>query len=142
MKKFKTKYIPDATVFDKPIGIVCYFETLLVRYGKLNHNGKYKLELLVPFIEWFVITIYYSKKKPLFHNLYVIGTLWFPFYLLAMLIIAAIILVVVFLNIPFGFFYTCLFRKSFINEWYETVFGYISFALTIIGLITVINYFI
>lgn len=140
MKKFKAKYIPDATVFDKTIPI-CYFETLLVRYGKIIENGKYKLELLVPFVSWMVFTIYYSKKKPIIRNLYLIGTIWFPFYVVAALIVAAIVLVFFILQIPFGFFYTCLLRKSFINDWVDTVCGYISLALTIIGLITVIKYF-
>jgi len=141
MKKFKTKYTPDATVFDKTT-LVCYFETIFARYGKIIESGKYKLELLVPFIKWMVITIYLSKKKPKIHNLYLIGTIWFPFYVVAMLIIAAIVLTVLIIQIPFGFFYTCLYRKSFIDEWYETVCGCISLALTIIGLITVIKYFI
>jgi len=141
MKKFKSKYVPDATVFDRTRPIF-YFETLLARYGKIIDKDKYKLELLVPFISWMVITIYYGKKKPLFHNLYIIGTLWFPFYLLSMLIIAIVLLVVLILQIPFGFFYTCLFRKSFITDWFDTLCGYISLALSIFGVIAIVNYFI
>ncbi len=141
MKKFKSEYVPDATVFDRTIA-VCYFETFLVRYGKLLHNGKYKLELLLPIMKSIVITVYFSKRKPMFHNIYVIGILWFAFYLLSAVLISAIIAIVYLLQIFFGFFYTCLFRKSFISDWEETLSGYISFALSIIGIITVIKWFI
>jgi hypothetical protein len=141
MKKFKSKYIPDATVFDKSISI-CYFETFLVRYGKILHNGKYKLELLLPIMKAIVITVYFSKRKPMFHNLYVIGTLWFLFYVLAAILISAIIAVVFTLQIIFGFFYTCLYRKSFISDWDEILGGCISLALSIIGIIAIVNYFI
>ena len=141
MKKFKSKYIPDATVFDKQI-MICYIQTLLARYGKIIDNGKYKLELLIPFSDWMVITIYCSKKKPKIRNLYLLSILWFPFCLTLLSIIAAIILVVFILQIPFGFFYTCLFRKSFINDWFDTLCGYVSLVLSIIGIISIIKYFI
>lgn len=144
MKKFKTQYIPDATMFDKKI-MVCYFQTLLARYGKILHNGKYKLEFLLPIESlggWSCVTIYYSKKKPKIRNLYLLSVLWIPFYLLLCILIPAIFLVFVLAHIVFGFYYNCLFRKSFITDGYETLSGYISLALSIIGLISLIKFFL
>lgn len=144
MKKFKTEYTPDATVFDKR-RMVCYFQTLLATYGKILDSGKYKIEFLLPIESlagWSCITIYMSKKKPKFRNLYVLGALWLPFYLLLCIIIPIIFVLFVIFELTCSFYLSCLFRKSFITERYETISGYISFALSIIGVISIINYFV
>lgn len=125
--------------------LVCYFETQLARYGKIVQSGRYKLELVLPLQKWLgynQITIYNFKTKPKLHNLYIIGALWFPFYLLIFVLVPFLISTFSACAIIFSFYSNCLFKKSFITEWYETVSGYLSLTLSIIGLISLIKFFL
>lgn len=125
--------------------LICYFETLLVRYGKIVPSGQYKLELILPLEKWLgynQITIYNFKTKPKFHNLYIIGVLWFPFYLLTLVLVPFIMFIFISSAIIFSFYTHCLFQKSFITEWYEKASGYLSLVLSIIGLISIIKFFL
>lgn len=125
--------------------LVCYFATFLVRYGKITQTGIYKIEVSLPLKKWLgyhKINIYIGKTKPKFHNLYIIGALWFPFYTLLLLLVPLLMTIFFIFTILFSFYYNCLFRKSFITDWLDTLSGYISLILSIIGVIALIRFFI
>jgi len=124
--------------------LACYFETLLVRYGKITRTGKYKIELLLPldkYLGYSVLPIYFSKRKPIYRDLYVIGFFWLPVYCLLCVCIPILLIVVLLFTVLFSFYMSCLFHKSFITETYEKVSGYISLILSIIGLVSVVKLF-
>jgi hypothetical protein len=120
--------------------LVCYFETRLARYGKVVQSGRYKLELTLPlekFVGYFPITIYFSKRKPKFHDLYVLGALWFPFYCLLYLCLPVIFIGYTLIQILCAFFYNYLHDS---DDILLRISGYISLILSIIGIISIIKF--
>ncbi len=87
-----------------------------------------------------MINLYSGEKKPKFRNLYAIGALCMPFYLLLIpFILIGMILVWTF-YLTMGFFTKCLFKEEFITDSVDKFSGYFSLALSIIGLITLIRW--
>jgi len=118
------------------------FMTFLVVYGKLIKDGVYKLELVLPLTKllgYVYITIYKGKTKPKLHNLYLIGTVYFPFYCIAAVLILIVYLIIAIIQLICGFFYNYLLDD---DDVLLRISGFISLALSVIGIITVIKWFI
>lgn len=108
---------------------VAAYNLSFLYYGKIIPKGLYKLEAVIPYTAGDFITLYKSKKKPLFRNLYLLLILLLPLYILTH------ILMLLFFAFKFltSFYNTCLFERSFISANYEKVSGVISLVFSVIG---------
>ena len=118
----------------KAKGLALMFTTGIVNYGKILRSGKYKLELVLPFMlggSDAPITIYRSDKKPFFRNIYLISLLWFPFLIVAYIFGAIALAFYLLIHFFFGDSYSN--SRAKISNWIKMI-------LSIVGVIAIINY--
>lgn len=119
------------------------FSNPFVNYGKRLQSltpNKYRIELNVP-MTTYVLPLYFSDKKPMFKNINVIAAAYFPFWLIISALTGVLTIVVALSMIVGNFYYNCLFRKSFITDRLGSLSGYISLALSLIGVFSIVKFF-